>query len=115
MNPVRRFAQSRRMHRCRPNQDHAHEHELEGHHSALSKEILRAGLAVESPTLGVLEADYRKDMSVEEGVKLVQKAINSALQRDIASGNGIDVYVINEKGVKHVLTKLVDTGLPLSR
>ena len=65
--------------------------------------------------LGVLESDYRPGLSTEEGIKLVQRAVNAALQRDAATGNGIDVYVINEQGTKHVLTKTIDTGLQLTR
>lgn len=49
---------------------------------------------------GVLEANYNKDLSIEEGKKLVIKAINAALQRDIASGNGIELMIIDEKGLR---------------
>lgn len=63
--------------------------------------------------LGVLESEYRQGMTTEEGVTLAQKAINSALQRDIATGNGIDIFVITDKGAKHVMTKHVNVGLPL--
>jgi proteasome beta subunit len=44
-------------------------------------------------------------MSVDEGVKLAVKCINAAVQRDIASGNGIDVVVVTKDGVKKVLHK----------
>jgi len=57
---------------------------------------------------GLLEAQFKKDLTVSEGIKLAVKGINSAIQRDIASGNGCDVYTITEKGVKKVLTKEVD-------
>ena len=55
--------------------------------------------------LGVFESSYNKDMNVDEGVKLVVKALNAALQRDTASGSGYDVYVINKDGVKKVIEK----------
>ncbi len=55
--------------------------------------------------LGVLEALYKKGMTVEEGVKLAVKAIGAALQRDVNTGNGIDVIVIDGKGVRTVLEK----------
>ncbi|MBW2986645.1 proteasome subunit beta [Candidatus Woesearchaeota archaeon] len=61
--------------------------------------------------LGVLEALYKKGMSVDEGVKLAVKAINSAIQRDPSSGNGILVVTLTDKGVKRVLDKQVDTRL----
>jgi proteasome beta subunit len=55
--------------------------------------------------LGVLETLYKKNMTVEEGVKLAIKAVNAALQRDTASGNGIDVVTITDKGMQTVLEK----------
>lgn len=54
---------------------------------------------------GVLESQYKKDMSVEEGVKLAVKCVNAALQRDIASGDGIDVMTITKDGVKKVMSR----------
>lgn len=56
---------------------------------------------------GVLETLYKKDMSVDEGIKLGVKAINAAVQRDIASGNGVDVVTITKAGLKKVLSKEV--------
>lgn len=55
--------------------------------------------------LGVLEAGYNKDISLDEGIKLSLKALNSALQRDSASGNGYDVVTITKEGVKKILEK----------
>ena len=55
--------------------------------------------------LGVLETLYKKNMSVNDGVKLAVKSINAALQRDIATGNGIDVITITKDGFKRVFAK----------
>jgi len=55
--------------------------------------------------LGVLEAMYKKNMSIEDGQTLAVKAINAALQRDTATGNGIDVWVITKDGMKVALEK----------
>lgn len=63
--------------------------------------------------LGVLEAGYKKNMTTDEGVELAVKSINSAMQRDVATGNGIDVWVVTEKGVKQVLRKEVEIGVHL--
>ena len=57
---------------------------------------------------GVLETLYKKGLSVEEGVKLAAKGINAAVQRDAASGNGIDIVTITKDGVKKVFTKELD-------
>jgi len=46
--------------------------------------------------IGVLENDYKKGMDVEEGKKLAIRAIQSAAQRDPASGEAVDVLAIQE-------------------
>ena len=61
--------------------------------------------------LGTLEANFKKGLSVEDGVKLVVRAMNSALQRDPGSGNGIDVVTITEKGIQTVIEKELVTVL----
>lgn len=61
--------------------------------------------------LGVLETLYKKDMPLEEGMKVGVKSINAALQRDIASGNGIDMVSITNEGVKKVMSKAVNYSL----
>ena len=60
---------------------------------------------------GLFEAEYKAGMKVEEGIKLSVKGINSAINRDIASGNGIDVYTITEEGIKKVLERELKTKL----
>jgi len=60
---------------------------------------------------GVLETLYKKDLRVDEGVKLAVKGLNAALQRDSASGSGYDVITITEKGFKKVIAKEIDTRI----
>ena len=60
---------------------------------------------------GVLETQWKKDMTTDETVALAVKAVNTALQRDSASGNGIDVVVVNEKEIKRVMHKEVAYNL----
>ncbi|MAE42415.1 proteasome subunit beta [Candidatus Woesearchaeota archaeon] len=62
---------------------------------------------------GVLETLYNKNMSADDGVKLAAKAINAALQRDIASGNGIDIVTITKDGVKKVFSKEINTKIEI--
>ncbi|HLG31076.1 MAG TPA: proteasome subunit beta [Candidatus Brocadiales bacterium] len=57
---------------------------------------------------GVLETLYRKGLSIDEGVKLAAKGVNAAVQRDIASGNGIDIVTITKDGIKKVLSKEIE-------
>jgi proteasome beta subunit len=54
---------------------------------------------------GLLETVYKKDIAVKDGVKLAVKGINAALQRDSASGDGVIVYTITDKGVQKVIDK----------
>lgn len=49
---------------------------------------------------GVLEDQYKEDMSIDESVDLAIRAISAAIGRDSASGNGIDVAIITEKEFK---------------
>src|SRR3989344_6959936 len=60
---------------------------------------------------GVFESAYKEGISVDEGIKLAVKAINASLQRDTATGNGIDVYTITGKGIKQVIDKELDMTL----
>jgi len=51
---------------------------------------------------GVLEDNYRDDMTASEGVNLAVRAITAAMNRDSASGGMINVAVINEDGFKEI-------------
>lgn len=54
---------------------------------------------------GVMESSFKKGLSVDEGVKLALRGINAALQRDSASGEGVDVFTITKDGVKKAVAK----------
>jgi proteasome beta subunit len=56
---------------------------------------------------GVMETLYKEGMSIDEGVVLAKKAINSAIQRDTATGDGIDIFTITDKGVRKVETQIL--------
>jgi len=59
------------------------------------KDIVATGSG--SPTAyGVLEDRYSPDMTTDEGVELAVRAIYSAMRRDSASGDGIDVVKITK-------------------
>ncbi|MFW5965805.1 MAG: archaeal proteasome endopeptidase complex subunit beta [Halodesulfurarchaeum sp.] len=49
--------------------------------------------------LGVLEQEYAEDLSHEAGVKLGARAVQSASERDTASGNGVTIAEITAEGV----------------
>ncbi len=50
--------------------------------------------------LPILDSEYREDISEEEAVELAIKAVRASMRRDIFSGKGIDVLIINKKGSK---------------
>ena len=54
---------------------------------------------------GVLETLYTKDLTLQEGISLSGKCLNAAIQRDIASGQGIDVVTITRDGAKRIISK----------
>ncbi|MBU2639108.1 MAG: proteasome subunit beta [Nanoarchaeota archaeon] len=54
---------------------------------------------------GVLDTLYRPEMTLQEGVTLAVQCLNAAIQRDMNSGDGIDIIKITEKGVEKVATK----------
>jgi len=49
---------------------------------------------------GYLESSYEKDMDLKSGVKLAVKALSSAINRDVFTGDGVLVYVIDKKGYR---------------
>jgi len=53
--------------------------------------------------LGLLERQYKKDISIKEGINLALESLKSSTQRDVGSGNGIDVFAITKEGVEHVV------------
>ena len=62
---------------------------------------------------GILEGDYKKGIVIKDGVNLALKGINASIKRDIASGNGIIVMTITEKGVQKVLEKEIDANIEI--
>ena len=60
---------------------------------------------------GVLESQYKKDMTEKEGINLAVTAIDVAMKKDSGSGNGINVFVVDKSGVRKVLSKTVNNTL----
>ncbi len=50
--------------------------------------------------LGVLEQEYHEDLSIDDARSIAAHAIESALERDMASGDGINVAVVTDEGVE---------------
>ena len=51
--------------------------------------------------LGFLEREYKKDITIEEGIKLAVESLKSSTQRDTGSGFGIDVFAITKNKISH--------------
>ncbi len=49
---------------------------------------------------GVLEDKYKKDSTIQDMMSIVVRAVDSAMKRDIASGDSFDIVIINEKGLR---------------
>jgi len=63
-----------------------------------------------SPTAyGVLETEYREDITLEDGVKLAVKCIHTALERDAATGNKVRVMKITKSGIEEVTETRIET------
>ena len=61
--------------------------------------------------LGVLDTIYKENLPIQEGIKLAVKAVNAAMQRDAATGEGIDVLTVTKDGVKKVFAKKLETQI----
>lgn len=55
--------------------------------------------------LGLLERQYKKELTVKEGIELVKECLKSSMQRDTASGNGIDIFTVTKEGIKQVVSE----------
>ena len=69
--------------------------------SVLPDEYAAVGTGAEM-ALGVLDPQFKENMSEQEAVDLAVKAVRSATMRDSFSGDGIDVLVINKDGAKEI-------------
>jgi len=54
---------------------------------------------------GVLEDKFKEDMSAEEILPVIVKAVDSAMKRDAASGDSFNVAVIDKKGYRELTQK----------
>jgi proteasome beta subunit len=51
---------------------------------------------------GILEDYYKENLTPNEGMDLSIRSIHAAMKRDAASGNGIDVVLIDKKGYQQL-------------
>ncbi|MGH9912565.1 MAG: proteasome subunit beta [Nitrososphaeraceae archaeon] len=65
--------------------------------SVLPDDYAAVGTGAEM-ALGVLDSEYKSSLTAEQSKELTLKAIRSSIQRDSASGDGIDLLVITKGG-----------------
>ena len=73
--------------------------------SVLPDEYAAVGTGAEM-ALGVLDPQFKANMTEEEAVDLAKKAVRSASLRDSASGDGLDIMVITKDGIKETTEKI---------
>ena len=50
--------------------------------------------------LGYIEPKYREDLKIEEAEKIAVEAIKTVIERDVLSGDGVDIAVITREGYR---------------
>ena len=73
--------------------------------SVLPDDYAAVGTGAET-ALGVLDPQFKENMTEKDAIELAKKAVKSAILRDSFSGDGIDVLVINSEGSKEFTEKL---------
>jgi len=73
--------------------------------SVLPDDYAAVGTGAET-ALGVLDPQFKENMTEKDAIELAKKAVKSATLRDSFSGDGIDVLVINSEGSKEFTEKL---------
>ena len=59
--------------------------------------------------LGVLERNYKKELTVKQGVQLAIECLKASTQRDVGSGYGIDVFTLTKEGIKKVVSQEIQS------
>jgi len=67
--------------------------------SVLPDEYAAVGTGAEM-ALGVLDPQYKANMTKDEAIDLAKRAVRSAILRDSASGDGLDVLIITKDGTE---------------
>ena len=73
--------------------------------SVLPDDYAAVGTGAEM-ALGVLDPQYKKDLTEAQAVELAVKSVRAAIMRDSASGDNIDVLVMNKDGAKETTEKI---------
>jgi proteasome beta subunit len=78
-----------------------HVYNLDPYGSLMEETMVSTGSG--SPyAYGVLEAQFKEDSTVDEMLSVVVRAVDSAMKRDVASGDSFDVAIINDAGFREL-------------
>ena len=75
--------------------------------SVLPDEYAAVGTGAEM-ALGVLDPQFKQNMTKDEAIDLAKKAVRSASLRDSASGDGLDIMVITQDGINESSEKITN-------
>ena len=64
--------------------------------------------------ISILDKEYRENLNENEAINLVIKAISSSISRDSATGDGLDVVVVDKSGQKWLRKEQVEELLKLT-
>lgn len=73
--------------------------------SVLPDEYAAVGTGAEM-ALGVLDPQFKPNMTQDEAIDLAKRAVRAASLRDSASGDGLDILVITKDGTKEFTEKI---------
>ena len=73
--------------------------------SVLPDEYAAVGTGAEM-ALGVLDPQFKQNMSKDDAVTLAKKAVRAASLRDSASGDGLDILIITSEGTEEFTEKI---------
>jgi len=84
--------------------------DVEGYGSVLEEDYVSIGSG-SLFAIGVLETEWKPDLTLDEGMELCTKSVRSAIIRDIGSGNGVDIVAIHKNKVIEKSYKVSDKDL----
>lgn len=60
--------------------------------------------------LGLLERQYKPDLTIKQGIELAKESLKSSTQRDVGSGYGLDIYTITKDKIEKVVSQTIESS-----
>lgn len=57
----------------------------------------------------ILDSEYKKGLTLEEGIELAKKCVKASSRRDPGSGEGMDIFTITKDGIKQVVKQKIES------